>query len=94
MSHLANTLERTQTLSLVPAPIEQLIAQWDAHTLLDQDRAALMTRVDDKFTIKKTDLHLFLNHLKQDFTILQDNELRVFPYQTVYYDTDNYQFSM
>lgn len=91
MTHLANTLERTQALSLVPAPFEHSIAQLDAHSLLDQDRAALMTRVDDKYVIKRADLPLFLKNVKNDFTVLQDHELRVFPYQTVYYDTDDYQ---
>lgn len=92
MNHLANTIERTQTLSLVSASIEQTIAQLNAHTLLDQDRAALMTRVDDKFAINRADFRLFLKYAKQHFTVMQDHDLRVFPYQTIYYDTDDYQF--
>jgi len=91
MTQLANTLERSQSLSLVSTPVEHTIAELDAHSLLDQNRAALMTRVDDKYVIKQSDLHTFINNAKQHFTILQDHQLRIFPYQTVYYDTDDHQ---
>ncbi|GAA6134565.1 polyphosphate polymerase domain-containing protein [Oceaniserpentilla sp. 4NH20-0058] len=91
MTHVANTLEQTQTLSLVPAPIELSIAQLDAHTLLDQDRAALMTRVDDKFVIHKHNLESLLHSMVSDYSVLEDRDIRKFDYKTIYYDTGDYE---
>lgn len=71
--------------------VKMMLRDFTRHPLSEQNRAALMTRVDDKFVIKKSDLPSLLIFLKNDYSLLAIDDQTIFDYQTTYYDTEDYQ---
>lgn len=75
-----------------PYAIQNALAEYHAHGLEDLERAELMNRVDSKFLVPKVILPEILQALSHEFTALQIGENRIFNYESVYFDTLDYQF--
>lgn len=54
--------------------------------------ADLMSRMEVKYTFKKSQLPQFLEQLIDDYRVLTVNENTVNPYETLYFDTPTYSF--
>ena len=54
--------------------------------------ASFLKRIDTKFLLTKDQFKETLEDLKKEFRVLEIAEKRVFKYDNVYMDTDNYQF--
>lgn len=61
------------------------------HTLAEQEQAALMTRVDDKYVIKLKDVPVLLKAIRNDYSVLTESGIQLFSYQTRYFDTQDMQ---
>ncbi len=59
-------------------------------TLQEMDGVALMERTDTKFVFRFIDLPLFLEKIKNDYRVLEVKGNRVSRYETLYYDTTNF----
>jgi len=74
---------------------KQLLADlngMDCHDLVKQDSAALMNRIDTKYLIPREHLSSLLKALSLDYSVLSENNKRIFTYETTYFDTPNKQF--
>jgi len=60
---------------------------FSTHSLEQQQRAALLNRVDDKYLIRLEDLASIVNKCKSDYTVLSVSGRQVIGYATCYYDT-------
>jgi len=60
-------------------------------SLMEMDSVALMDRTDVKFVFRESDLPDFLNQIKDDYKVLQVNGKRISRYETLYYDTVEYE---
>jgi hypothetical protein len=72
--------------------IDRCLKGFTAHTLAQQNRCALMDRVDTKYLLPKSSLKALLAVLVDDYTILEDKQVRSFNYQTTYFDTPKKYF--
>jgi len=63
-----------------------------SHDLTEQNRAALMDRIDTKYLIPRQYLQGILTALSQDYSVLCENHKRIFTYETTYFDTPNKHF--
>ncbi|HCM06784.1 MAG TPA: VTC domain-containing protein [Oceanospirillales bacterium] len=69
-----------------------ILKRFKPHTLIEQNTASLMDRVDSKFLLP---IHIFeplMNALLKDYSILDVNGRNIFNYQTTYFDTADRQF--
>jgi hypothetical protein len=58
-------------------------------SLKDMDAANFMDRIESKYSIHRDLLPSVLKKISKDYFILQIDNLRIFPYSTLYYDTEN-----
>lgn len=58
--------------------------------LKEMDRVALMDRVDSKYVFHHTLLNNFLEELKDEYQVLDVNNNRISKYESLYYDTPNF----
>ncbi len=72
--------------------IEECLSQFTGHTLAQQNTVALMDRVDTKYLLPKSSLKALLLVLADEYTILEDKNVRSFNYQTTYFDTPKKYF--
>lgn len=54
------------------------------------DSVKLMDRTDTKYVFTATDLPFFLNQLKGDYRVLEVNNNRISKYESLYFDTHNF----
>jgi hypothetical protein len=58
--------------------------------LKDMDNAQLMNRVDTKYVFGLPELPVFLEQLKNDYLVLDVNGNRISRYESLYFDTQNF----
>lgn len=92
MNKAASQIADAPSLSLVPSPVEEMLKSFDEHSLYQQDRAALMTRVDDKYIVRAHHLPAILEFAREHYSVLTQNHTHIFDYETAYYDTPDYLF--
>lgn len=73
-------------------PISHLINDFEALSLKELDKVALIKRYDTKFILSVHQLQFLLSNIFADYQILEITGKRVFDYFTVYFDTPNFQF--
>ena len=72
--------------------LEESLQALDSHNLAKQNSAALMDRIDTKYLIPKQYLFGILKALSRDYSVLCENNKRIFTYETTYFDTPTKQF--
>ncbi len=72
--------------------LETLITDFTTVTLKEMDAVKLMDRKDTKFVFTENELPLILERLKEQYHLLSMDHCVGIPYETVYYDTDDYLF--
>lgn len=70
--------------------IKQHLASFKPIGLSELDRVALLDRMDTKYVFTTSQLPFFLEQLKDNYFILEINNSRMFQYQSLYFDTDNF----
>lgn len=93
--YLAPKEYESSHLELVENHKEQdlsVLRYFQSHSLLEQNRAALMNRVDDKFLLPMTLFKPFMTELSKDYSILSAYGMKAFNYQTTYFDDKDKQF--
>lgn len=68
------------------------IGKFDSVTLKQLDSVKLQNRIDSKYIMNKDQLASLLAGIRPDQFVLEIEGVRVFNYQTVYFDTDDFQF--
>jgi hypothetical protein len=69
--------------------IEAICADFKPISLKEMDSVKFMDRIETKYSLHKCILPNVLNKILNDYHILQIDKLRIFPYSTLYYDTEN-----
>jgi len=69
----------------------QIVNRFEPISLADMGRAELMERSDLKFAITFSDLLSLLPSLINEYRVLEIKDKRLFEYDTLYYDTPDYQ---
>lgn len=77
-------------MELLQVNILDLINTFDPIHLKELDSMRLMNRVDTKFIFNAAQLPLILNQTSKDYKVLEINERRVFNYESLYFDTQNF----
>lgn len=72
--------------------LEESLQALESHNLAKQNSAALMDRIDTKYLIPKQYLPGILKALSNDYSVLCENNKRIFTYETTYFDTPNKHF--
>lgn len=73
-------------------PIEQNIERFSAMDLEKADAMGLMRRYDTKYVFHADQLKTVLGAMKDEYGIVENKKKRIFTYQTLYFDTDDYFF--
>ena len=60
-------------------------------SLEEMDSVKLLNRIDTKYTFRPNNINEFLESLQSFYRILEINGNRINHYQTLYFDTPNYQ---
>ena len=69
-----------------------ILNKFEPHTLLQQNTAALMDRVDSKFVLPIKLFTPLMTAISEDYSILSAYGRKVFSYQTTYFDNKERQF--
>jgi hypothetical protein len=69
--------------------LETICAGFKPITLKEMDSVNLMDRVESKFILHQDLLPNVLKKIMNDYKILQIDNIRISPYSTLYYDTDD-----
>lgn len=72
--------------------INQILHSFEAIDLEAISDARLMDRIDTKFAFKRSDLAMILNQLQDSFYVLEINDKRIGAYQSLYFDSEGFQF--
>ncbi len=72
--------------------LEKSLQAMGSHNLAQQNGSALMDRIDTKYLISRDKLPDLLKALSLDYSVLCENDKRVFTYETTYFDTPNKHF--
>lgn len=73
--------------------ITTIINEFDPISLDEMDAVKLMNRIDTKYVLSLPVLQEVLEKIRPQYYTLEINNLRVFPYKSLYYDTiDNYMY--
>ncbi len=72
--------------------IVDLIYCFEPVTLKQLDSVELQNRIDTKYILTKQQLFELLEGIKAEQYVLEIDQNRVFNYQTVYFDTEDFQF--
>lgn len=68
------------------------LGQFDPISLKEMDEVALLDRTDTKFAFAEKELPGILEVLKKHYRILEVNSLRSTQYETLYYDSSDFEF--
>ncbi|MBI2257602.1 MAG: polyphosphate polymerase domain-containing protein [Flavobacteriia bacterium] len=68
-----------------------LLNEFNPISLEQMDNVALMDRVDTKFIFNQITLSEILNDLKEDYSVLEINQIRAFQYHSLYFDTPDFK---
>jgi len=72
-------------------PLQKAIAGFEPITLEEMDSVKLMERVDSKYVFPFTQLPGILEGMKSTYRLLEINDLRLHRYESLYYDTNDFQ---
>lgn len=70
--------------------LNHILNEFTSITLKEMDSVKLMDRTDTKFIFKYDQLPELLNQLKHDYSILEINENRISRYESLYFDTKDF----
>ncbi len=70
--------------------LEEILQQFDPITLQQMDKVKLQDRVDTKFMFRDDILPQILEGMKDNYYALDINGMRYNHYETLYFDTDNF----
>jgi len=70
--------------------IHEILNTYEPISLEEMDNVMLMDRMDSKYAFRKEKLQSFLEELKQTYRVLQVNGHRISRYESVYFDTKNF----
>ncbi|MCU0355404.1 MAG: polyphosphate polymerase domain-containing protein [Cytophagales bacterium] len=73
-----------------PKLLNPLVEAFEAVSLAELEAVKLLNRADTKFVLHTDDLPALLGDLAADYQILEIGGRRVFAYETVYFDTDDF----
>ena len=69
--------------------IGTICAGFEPISLCEMDAVMFMDRIESKFSMHKDLLPDVLRELQDNFRMLEIDQLRIFPYSTLYYDTSD-----
>lgn len=72
--------------------LESVLAKMESVGLKGLDSVALMRRVDSKYIFNLRDLPPILEQVMQDYVVLEINGIRLFQYDSVYLDSEDFKF--
>lgn len=84
-----NIINRKWQLATRPGLTHQLQA-FEPISLNQMERVALLNRTDTKFMLSEGQLEALLARLPADYWLLEMESGRIHPYQTLYFDTPNF----
>lgn len=67
-----------------------ILNTFEGINLSEMDQVSLMDRVDSKYVFHFTKLLAFLEELKKDYKVLEVNSNRISKYESLYFDTPNF----
>ncbi|MEI6123072.1 MAG: polyphosphate polymerase domain-containing protein [Bacteroidota bacterium] len=70
--------------------IQKIVSTFDPISLSEMDSVKLLDRFDTKYAFNFCKLPTLLNKLSSEYFILDIDNIRINPYETLYYDTDNF----
>jgi hypothetical protein len=68
---------------------EKVIFDYQPITLEEMDSVKLMNRIDTKFVLNRSLLPSVLNKISNNYKVLEIDHQRLFPYESLYYDTNS-----
>ena len=71
--------------------IQEILNQYEPITLEDMKEIRLMNRIDTKFVTTVPVLRQLLDIAREDYFVQETGGLRISPYYTLYFDTDDCQ---
>ena len=86
---LASSHEQQSVFNDVPS-LDFCLRKFDKHTLVSQERASLLNRIDDKFVIDIHQLTEMLAAISNEYSLLEIQGKSLFSYETFYYDTHKF----
>ena len=72
--------------------IKKILSQFTPISLKDMDGVSLLSRVDTKFVFDYDTFLKILPELNNHYYVLDVNNIRINAYQSLYFDTDNFDF--
>lgn len=70
--------------------INDILNGFEAITLSEMDSVKLMDRTDTKFVFNSAELPSILSELTTDYKVLEINSVRISKYESLYFDTPNF----
>lgn len=70
--------------------LDHLLEHFLTVGLQELEESVLLSRFDLKFLLQQAELECFLSQLPADYRLLEVAGSRLIPYETVYFDTDNF----
>ncbi|MFA6924026.1 MAG: polyphosphate polymerase domain-containing protein [Bacteroidales bacterium] len=74
--------------------IKEILNDFTPISLKEMDRVQLTDRADIKYIFCVEQLPVFLEKIKSDYRVLEVNNVRLNTYETLYYDTDDWDMYM
>lgn len=68
---------------------DSVLARFEKRSLKDISSVSLLNRVDNKYTLSREMLETLLERLEESHAVVEIDELRLLPYKTLYYDTED-----
>ena len=72
--------------------LNELLKKFNAITIEELDEMKLLKRFDTKFIMPYTHIEALIEGMQEDYRILEIENKRVFTYESLYLDTDEYTF--
>ncbi|MCB0199452.1 MAG: polyphosphate polymerase domain-containing protein [Anaerolineae bacterium] len=74
--------------------LRRLLNRFEPITLAEMDAVALLDRTDTKYVMRTDQLYTALAGVSTDYRVLQIDGVRLHPYETLYFDTDDFAMYM
>jgi hypothetical protein len=74
--------------------VNNILNDFEPITLKEMDNVKLMDRTDTKYVFRLEHLPAFLNEIKDDYRVLDVNGHRISRYESLYFDTRNFDLYM
>jgi hypothetical protein len=74
--------------------VKEILEKFDPISLEEMDSVSLMNRTDTKYVFRIERLPAFLEEVMNDYRVLSVNGVRLNRYETLYYDTEDFQMYM